>query len=78
VRAATWRTCSTQPGLICAYVEGRTREELENETLLQDAVLRRFEVLGEAARRVSDETRQRFPSIPWQAIISMRNLIIHQ
>jgi uncharacterized protein with HEPN domain len=64
--------------LICAYVEDHTLDELESETLLQDAVLRRFEVLGEAARRVSDETQQRFSSIPWQPIIAMRNLVIHQ
>jgi len=49
-----------------------TLDELESETLLQDAVLRRFEILGEAARRVSDETQQRFSSIPWQPIIAMR------
>ena len=43
----------------------------------QDAVLRRFEIIGEAASRLSPETRALFPSIPFRSIRGMRNIIAH-
>ncbi|MDP2859264.1 MAG: DUF86 domain-containing protein, partial [Bacillota bacterium] len=47
------------------------------DDLLQAAVFRCVEVVGEAARHVSDETRRRDPDIPWSLIIGMRNVLIH-
>ena len=44
----------------------------------QDAVIRRLEIIGEAARRISDETRADYPNIPWREIIGMRNIVIHE
>jgi uncharacterized protein with HEPN domain len=44
----------------------------------QDAVIRRIEIIGEAARRVSKETRWSHPQIPWREMTSMRNLVIHE
>jgi uncharacterized protein with HEPN domain len=41
------------------------------------AIVRAIEVIGEAASRVSTETRVAAPSIPWTAIVSMRNRLIH-
>jgi uncharacterized protein with HEPN domain len=46
--------------------------------LCQDAVIHRLEIIGEAASKVSQETRQKYPSIPWQAMKSTRNVAIHQ
>jgi len=43
----------------------------------QDAVLRRFEIVGEAASRLSPETRALFPSIPFRSIRGTRNIIAH-
>ena len=37
-----------------------------------------IQIIGEAARRVSQETRDRHPQIPWREMTSMRNLVIHQ
>ncbi|WP_246140380.1 HepT-like ribonuclease domain-containing protein [Euhalothece natronophila] len=45
---------------------------------LQDAVIRRLLVIAEAARRVSEETRQRFSNIAWQEINGMRNRLVHE
>lgn len=45
---------------------------------MQDAVVRRIEIVGEAARRVSQETRDKYPQIPWREMTSMRNLVIHE
>lgn len=60
-----------------SFVEGRKRSDLEADAQLRMALLRAFEVIGEAASRVSAETRTSLPSIPWQFAISMRNRLIH-
>jgi uncharacterized protein with HEPN domain len=44
----------------------------------QDAVVRNFEIVGEAAKRISDELKQRHPQIPWQRIAGFRDVLIHQ
>jgi uncharacterized protein with HEPN domain len=44
---------------------------------LQDSVIRRIEILGEAARRVSPATREALPEVPWAGMVGMRNLMIH-
>lgn len=44
---------------------------------MPDAVLRRISLIGEAARRVSAETKAEHPQLPWREMISMRNLVIH-
>lgn len=48
------------------------------DTLIQDAVLRCFEVLGEAARAVSPAGKAAYPAIPWPFIVGMRNRVIHE
>jgi uncharacterized protein with HEPN domain len=50
---------------------------LQNE-MMQSAVERLIEVIGEAARRVSGEFKQAHPEIPWQQIIAQRNVIAHE
>jgi uncharacterized protein with HEPN domain len=47
-------------------------------TLVQDAILRCFEVIGEAARATSPEAKSAYPTIPWPFIIGMRNRVIHE
>jgi uncharacterized protein with HEPN domain len=63
---------------IGGYMEGRTEEAFRCETMLQDAVLRQLTVLGEAAGRVSAETRQLHPQIPWRSIVGLRNVVVHR
>ena len=45
---------------------------------LQDSVIRRLLVIAEAARRVSDTTRQTLPNVSWQEINGMRNRLVHE
>lgn len=45
--------------------------------VMQDAVVRNIEVIGEAAKRVSPETRMKLPSLNWKAICGMRDVLIH-
>jgi uncharacterized protein with HEPN domain len=44
---------------------------------VQDAVIRNLEVIGEAAKRITNDTRARMPSLDWKAICGMRDVLIH-
>ncbi len=59
------------------YVAGQTAEEFLKDPKTQDAVLRRFLVAGEAATRLTPETRAEFPQIPFPKIVGMRNRVVH-
>jgi uncharacterized protein with HEPN domain len=60
------------------FLEGMTWEAFEQSELHQDAVIRPLEIIGEAARRVSRQTRDAHPKIPWEQMIGMRNRLIHE
>jgi uncharacterized protein with HEPN domain len=59
------------------YVQDRSREELDNNTMLLRALVNCIEVVGEAATHVGAETRALAAAIPWLQIIGMRNRLIH-
>jgi uncharacterized protein with HEPN domain len=61
-----------------SYIAGKTQEEFLADTLCQDAVIRRLEIIGEAARRLSREARTTLPGLTWNAMIGMRNILIHE
>jgi uncharacterized protein with HEPN domain len=46
--------------------------------LIQDAVVRNLEVIGEAAKRIPDDCRQLHPTIPWRSLAALRDVLIHQ
>jgi uncharacterized protein with HEPN domain len=60
------------------YVFDKSWDEFYEDVQCQDAVVRRIEIIGEAARRLSQETRDKYPQIPWREMTSMRNLVIHE
>jgi len=72
------------------YVFDKSWDEFYEDIQCQDAVVRRtlaphcvwcsagVEIIGEAARRVSQATRDKYPQIPWREMTSMRNLVIHE
>jgi uncharacterized protein with HEPN domain len=49
-----------------------------SDPMIQDAVCRNFEIVGEAAKRVSDTTRNLYPEIPWRFVAGFRDVLIHQ
>ncbi len=59
------------------FMSGRQRPDLDSDRMLLFAVVRAIEVVGEAAGKVSEETRATSHDIPWGAIVSMRNRLIH-
>ena len=62
---------------ISSYVEGMTYEDFLADRKTQDAVTRNVENIGEAARSLSEDFKRGHPSIPWQDIVGMRNVIVH-
>ncbi len=64
--------------LAVAYVNNKTKEEFFNDLQCQDAVIRRLEIIGEASKRISEETRAAYPDLPWSDMVGMRNVIIHE
>ena len=56
---------------------GKRREDLETDPGLALSLIRCLEILGEAASRVSVETRTKLPEIPFEKAVSMRNRLIH-
>ena len=64
-------------GRIESYV-ANGKDAFFAEPLIQDAVIRNFEVIGEAAKRLPDTYRQANPSIPWRSLAAFRDVLIHQ
>ena len=60
------------------YISGITYEDFERDERTIDAVLRNLEVIGEAARNIPLEIRNRYYDIPWRKIVALRNVVIHQ
>ena len=62
---------------IIAMVHGRTRHDLDTDRMLQLALTRLIEIIGEAANRVTPASHDRYAEIPWSSIVGTRNRIIH-
>ena len=60
-----------------SFLSGLTEEAFMTSRLHQNAVIRSLEVIGEAAGKISSETRSLHPEIPWREIIGMRHRLIH-
>jgi uncharacterized protein with HEPN domain len=60
------------------YIQGFDFERFENNEVMQDAVMRRIQIIGEAARKISSEFKEDHPEISWSEIIGMRHRLIHE
>lgn len=60
------------------FTAGLSYEDYLESILIQSAVERQLEIIGEASRRMSDRFRQEHPEIPWSGVIGQRNVIAHQ
>lgn len=64
--------------LIEEYVSDTDESHLRNDLKLQDAVIRRFEIIGEAIRQMPQAFKDQHPEIPWRQIAGMRDVIAHE
>jgi uncharacterized protein with HEPN domain len=55
-----------------SFVQGRSFAEYESELMLRSAVERQVEIIGEAARRISQDLRETHPEIPWRQITAQK------
>lgn len=60
------------------YTAGLTLDRYLKEDMVQSATERQLEILGEAARRVSEPFKQAHPEIPWRQIVAQRNVLAHE
>jgi uncharacterized protein with HEPN domain len=60
-----------------SYLRGVNENKFKDDLMRQDAIMLQIEIIGEAARHVSDEFQERHPEIPWSEMIGMRNKIVH-
>lgn len=71
------RDILTAANLIASYVKDATSEDFHKNTEKQDAVIRRIEIIGEAAVHLTEETRQAIPELPFRKMRGMRNMVAH-
>jgi uncharacterized protein with HEPN domain len=64
--------------LIEEYTDGMSENEFLSNSMARDAVIRQIEIIGEAARNISEEFRGLHPYLPWGKMIGIRNKIIHE
>ena len=62
---------------IARFLDGIARQDFLNDELRQSAVIQKIEVIGEAAGKVSQNLRNRYPDVDWPKIVGMRNILIH-
>ncbi len=54
-----------------------TLEEFRKDINLQDAVIRRFEIIGEAVKRLPENLKSQYPDVPWKVAAGFRDVLIH-
>lgn len=59
------------------YTGNLTEKDFNNNELIQDAVIRNLEIIGEATKKISKELKSQYPDIPWKEMSGMRDKLIH-
>ncbi len=63
---------------ILSYTEGMEPADFMEDKLIQDAVIRNFMIIGEAARNLPDKFRDKYQHVPWRKFHMLRNFLAHQ
>lgn len=59
------------------FIAGLSKAEFERDELRQSAVIQKLTVIGEAVARLPDSLRNKYPNVPWKAIVGFRNVVVH-
>lgn len=65
-------------GLIEKYTRGLTYEKFLKNNSIQDAVIRRLEIIGEAAKNIPSNIKEKNPGVPWNEMSGLRNILTHE
>lgn len=60
------------------YIRHTTKEKFTKMPMMQDAVIRRVEIIGEAVKKLPPEFKRKYPKITWRKIAGMRDILIHE
>lgn len=60
------------------FVDGISKNDFDENEVIQNAVMRPLEIIGEAAARISSRFRKTHPNIPWKEMVGLRNRLIHE
>jgi uncharacterized protein with HEPN domain len=60
-----------------AFVKGMSFEEFRADDKTTSAVIRKFEIIGEATKQIPDDIRWKYPDVPWKDMAGMRDRLIH-
>ena len=60
------------------YIQPLSEEEFYKNRQVQDAVLRRLEIIGDAVKNLDEDFRNRYPEIPWKKIAGLKDILIHE
>ena len=60
-----------------SFVEGQSFEDFKKDDKTSSAVIRKFEIIGEAAKQVPESVKQKYPAVPWKEMAGMRDKLIH-
>jgi uncharacterized protein with HEPN domain len=62
---------------IFEYTQGYSLTKFKRDYKTVDAVIRNFEIIGEAAKNIPDKLKEQYPNVPWNEMYSLRNRISH-
>lgn len=62
---------------IARFISNKLKDEFYNDEMLQEAVMRKIEIIGEATNRISDDLKNLYPDLPWKKMKAIRNILIH-
>ena len=60
------------------YTKDIDQQQFSTDTQLQDSVLRRLEIIGEAVKNIPNSFRDKYPQIPWKNVAGLRDILIHE
>lgn len=63
--------------LIERYSKNKSLDDFLKDRQLQDSVIRRIEIIGEAVKNLPQELKEQYPEVPWKDISGMRDVVVH-